>query len=159
MTRENAKDLLNKALEEAKALFTEGLFVKGEIEDELDEGGELLSVSAVLTIRAKEDSESEIYVIATACIEEDGTVDDEMLASELADFKDTARIYKARLDAADDKQKEIELIDKMVEAGIKAEIEKTVKDNRQRTIKTAITAAAVMMVIAAICLLIDMLAK
>ena len=159
MTKENARELLKAALDEAQAQFDDGLFVKGEIEDELDDGGELLSVSAVLTLRAKEESESEIYVIATACIEEDGTVDDEMLVSELSDFKDTAKIYKARLDAAENKEEEIKLIDKMVEAGIKAEIEKTVKDNRQRTFRTAVMAAAVMMVIAAICLLIDMLAK
>lgn len=157
MTRENAKILMERELGELAEKFDlPELTTSVSIEEESQEEGALSSINGLIRIGAV-GTESEIYAVAVATIEENGEVDDELFAAELREIRSNCEIYRERLEKAESVAREVETIDELIGLGIKAEIERAAKNSRGQTMRTALTAAALMVVFAAICLLIKMI--
>ena len=157
MTKQEARALTEAALNEAAALFNNDVLTSSvSIEDEYDEDGGIVSINGLLRIGAC-NTEDEIYLVTVASAEENGEVDDELFNAEIAELKRSAAVYKERLDGAEDKAAELAKIDAEICAGIKAEIERAAKESRGKTLRIALTAAAIMLVIAAVCLIIGKL--
>ena len=157
MTRETAKLLMEKELSELGAKFDlPELTVNTSIEEESGEDGALASINGLLRIGAV-GTESEIYAVAIATVEENGEVDDELFEAEMREIRSNCEIYKERLKSAENIAREVEAIDELIGLGIKAEIERAAKNSRGQTMRAALTAAAIMVVFAAICLLIKMI--